>query len=66
MVTKLSDMQHSMLMLEVAKIVSEHNEHGIGSFSRPHDDDFIDFAVELECNMIDISALMRYEREAED
>ena len=53
----LTDMQHSLLMLDVARIVSEHNERGIGTFTRPVDDDFIEFAVELECDMIDISAL---------
>ena len=63
MTIKLTDMQHSMLMLEVALIVSKHNEKGIGTFSRPVDDDFIEFAVELECDMIDISALQRSKRE---
>ena len=61
MTVKLTDMQHSMLMLEVALIVSRNNEHGIGTFTRPVDDDFIEFAVELECDMIDISALKRVE-----
>lgn len=56
---KLSDMQHSMLMLSAALIVSRHNEKGIGTFTRPVDDDFIGFAVELEGSMIDISALRR-------
>ena len=59
--TKLSDMQHSLIMLDVARIISNNNEQGIGTFTLPVDDDFVEFAVELECDMIDISALMRLE-----
>ena len=59
MVVGLTDMQDSLLMLSAALIVSKHNERGTGSFSIPIDDDFIDFAVGLGCDMIDISALKR-------
>ena len=36
---KLSDMQHSLIMLDVARIVSSNNEQGIGTFTLPVDDD---------------------------
>ena len=56
---ELTSGQSSLMMLEVAKIVSIHNERNIGTFEEPFDDDFIDFYCELDADMMDITSLRR-------